>query len=397
MMRRVLAVLGVIAATAAAPAVAQSPGLHLDATAKPRGHIALTVSGGPPGASVALTDTTDDPVDLGTVDLDATGTGTLKDAATWTCTTRRTFNAATEAGGVPLSADDAVRTPSCADRYTLEFAKGKHRAGRPLRVRVTDTFGLDDQAVKVCLTGPAKQCAPVKRDRATLTPPRPGRYTITARAPGAGAPATKINVKRKPGPVQLLATGDSMIQILDDFLADRLAPRHVITHKDAHISTGLTKPFLLDWPQHARELVAKLHPDVTVMFLGANDGYGFGNIACCGKRWVKLYAKRVDGMIKTYAQDGRASVYWCLLPAPRAANFRRVFIGVNKAIHRAVRQNPKTAHLVDLPKTFTPGYRFQQDLGGKSVRQDDGVHLNVAGASIAANIIRRQLRRDGAV
>ena len=48
-----------------------------------------------------------------------------------------------------------------------------------------------------------------------------------------------------------------------------------------------------------------------------------------------------------------------------------------------------------------PGYRFRQTIrwGGRtvSVRQGDGIHLNVTGASIAATMIVRAMRRDGVI
>jgi hypothetical protein len=88
-----------------------------------------------------------------------------------------------------------------------------------------------------------------------------------------------------------------------------------------------------------------------------------------------------------------------LLPAPRAANFRRVFTAVNAALRLAAARHPDTVRLVDLGATFTPHGRFRQSIrwhGRRvSVRQGDGVHLNVTGASIAATLIIRALRHDG--
>jgi hypothetical protein len=100
-----------------------------------------------------------------------------------------------------------------------------------------------------------------------------------------------------------------------------------------------------------------------------------------------------------YARGGAGTTYWNLLPAPRTATFRRVFKAVNRGIRIAAREHRRTVRLVDLPATFTPGYRFRQAITrhgrAVSVRQDDGVHLNVAGARIAAGLIIRQMRRDG--
>jgi hypothetical protein len=44
---------------------------------------------------------------------------------------------------------------------------------------------------------------------------------------------------------------------------------------------------------------------------------------------------------------------------------------------------------------FTPGERFRASIHGRVVRQGDGVHLNVAGAAIAARLLMRRLRADG--
>ncbi len=103
-------------------------------------------------------------------------------------------------------------------------------------------------------------------------------------------------------------------------------------------------------------------------------------------------------MARTYAQGGSGRVYWCLLPAPRGGDFRRVFVAVNAAIRRAARKE-RSLKLIDLPATFTPGFSFRQSITYEgrtvSVRQDDGVHLNPAGAAIAADLILERMRRDG--
>jgi uncharacterized protein len=207
--------------------------------------------------------------------------------------------------------------------------------------------------------------------------------------------------------LRVLATGDSMIQIIDGDLQRRLGDRGPISvRSDAHISTGISKPFMFDWVAHARGSARTLHPDVTVMFLGANDGFPMGTrsgrrASCCGGDWVREYARRARRMMRSYARGGAGTVYWLLLPAPRGANFRAVFGPVNRALRAAARSFPGVVHVVDLGATFTPGGRFRQTIRWEgrtvSVRQEDGVHLNVAGASIATTLIIRRMRRDGLI
>jgi hypothetical protein len=223
----------------------------------------------------------------------------------------------------------------------------------------------------------------------------------------AGAPRERdiAHVRPHSGTLRLLATGDSMIQIIDADLQRRLAARGPIkVRSDAHISTGISKPFMFNWVKHARASARSVHPDVTVMFLGANDGFPMGTPSgakapCCNKAWVAEYARRAKAMMRSYARGGSGTVYWLLLPAPRSKRFASVFGPVNRALRAAAGSFPGVVHLVDLGATFTPGGRFRQTMRWEghtvTVRQPDGVHLSVAGASIASTLIIRRMRRDG--
>jgi hypothetical protein len=104
-------------------------------------------------------------------------------------------------------------------------------------------------------------------------------------------------------------------------------------------------------------------------------------------------------MMAAYKRGRKGVVYWLTLPTPRSASFARVFGPVNQAIVRAARSfRGNQVRVLDLRRTFTPGGRFRRVIRyrGKNVvaRQDDGVHLSTAGASIAAALIERALRRD---
>ncbi len=393
-MRRVkaslLAISLLAAVTVGATAGAQTaPPLSLRASTKHPGRIGLRLSG-PPGAEL---DVAEGDRAVGHATLDAAGAASLPEAGTWSCRTRdRSFTATgTAPDGTPLTATTAVRTPGCAHRYAVATRPRRPRAGTPTTVTVADRFRLPVRG-RVCARGPArlKTCGEVRNRRARLRFPRTGRWRITF----ANAHRT-LTVRRKPGHLRLLATGDSMIQIVDGFLEQRLAPRDVGVRSDARISTGLSKPGLLNWPAHARKQVRSYHPDLTIVFIGANDGYPFGKTPCCGKAWQRRYAKVASGMMRTYARGGAGTVFWCLLPAPRDGTFRRVFVAVNAALRRAAASHRGTVHLIDLPRTFTPGFRYRKSMNGHEVRQDDGVHLNVRGASIGADVMIRALRRAG--
>jgi hypothetical protein len=188
---------------------------------------------------------------------------------------------------------------------------------------------------------------------------------------------------------------------VDSYLKRGLAPRGAGVRSDARISTGISKPFLVDWPALARRQARTVRPDVTVVFLGANDGFPFGSTQCCGQDWVDAYATRVQAMMAAYSRQGRGLVYWLTLPAPRPAQWRSVYPAVNRAVRRAAAAFAGQVRVVDLAKVFTPGDRFRQSMTWQgrreNVRQGDGVHLSVAGSAIAATVIERALRRDGVI
>src|SRR6201999_3848216 len=72
---------------------------------------------------------------------------------------------------------------------------------------------------------------------------------------------------------RVLATGDSMIQLVDSQLGTRLKERRYKPKSDAPVGRGLSKPFLLDWVKHAKIEATHYRPAVSVVFLVANDGF----------------------------------------------------------------------------------------------------------------------------
>ena len=212
-----------------------------------------------------------------------------------------------------------------------------------------------------------------------------------------GRSSARVRAVPRGGRLRVLATGDSMIQIIDGFLRQRLRNRGAQVRSDAHISTGISKPSLLNWQRQARRQAARA-PDVVVMFLGANDGFSMGSAACCGEAWVAEYARRAQKMMRTYGRGGRTRIYWLTLPTPGRGLFRKTFPAVNAAIRRAAGRSRRDVAVIDLVDVFTPGgrYRDSMRIGDRvvRVRQSDRVHLNTAGASLAASVIIRTLRRE---
>ena len=198
-------------------------------------------------------------------------------------------------------------------------------------------------------------------------------------------------------------TGDSLSQPLDAELARDLAGRDgVRVVRDARLGTGISKSDLLDWGKLSVAQTRKDRPDAVVMFLGANEGFpievGGKEAECCGGAWASEYAFRARSMMNVYRRNGAARVYWLLLPQPRDPARAKISRAVNAAIAVAAEPYRAQVRVLDMGAIFTPGgrYRAAMSVGGRDtiVREPDGVHLNDAGARVAATAVLRAVNRD---
>ena len=209
-----------------------------------------------------------------------------------------------------------------------------------------------------------------------------------------GAPA------RAPRPLRtVLVTGDSMAMPLDVEVARRTADSGAArTLREPHVGTGLSKSALLDWTELAPRQARKRRPEAVVVFIGANEGFPFGDVECCSPEWAAQYAARVRTMMGAYRQAGGARVYWLTLPMPRDRDRQAIARTVNAAIRVAAQPWRADVRVLDMAAVFTPGgtYRASMPVDGRQqlVRDPDGIHLNAAGARIAADAVLAAIERD---
>jgi lysophospholipase L1-like esterase len=198
---------------------------------------------------------------------------------------------------------------------------------------------------------------------------------------------------------RVLVTGDSLAQPLDAELARRLSRDGVKVDRDAHLGTGISKTIIVDWGKLSAQQAESKKPDAVVFFLGANEGFpmpgpGGRQVECCGPGWAAVYATRARQMMDNYRRGGAAKVYWLTLPAPRDPDRQDIARSVNAAIVAAAAPYRAQVRVLDTQPTFTPGGRYRDAIGGKIVRESDGIHLNEAGAQIEAGQVLTALDRD---
>lgn len=239
--------------------------------------------------------------------------------------------------------------------------------------------------------------------------------SLTTSRPGGAAPAPITTdyfdpaaiggrVVKLPRLRKLLVTGDSMSQPLDAELARRMADiGGVQTVRDAHLGTAISSTDLVDWGRLSVRHATTIRPNAVVMFIGADDSFsmpgpGGRTVDCCGADWAAIYAGRVRRMMDTYRRGGAARLYWLTLPFPRRAASQIVARTVNAAVAVAAQPYRSQVRILDMAEVFTPGQRFRaaMPVGGRDtiVRNPDGIHLNAAGAQVAAELVEARLRAD---
>jgi lysophospholipase L1-like esterase len=312
-----------------------------------------------------------------------------------------------------VGAAASIRGPSPARTAARQHAGAVTIWPDPVRSAQTAVVEITDPraraTLRYCLTPPggrtrcrtvAPRTRPGGRTAFGIRAGRLGVWRIELEAAG-GLDAVRT-FRVAGGPVALLATGDSEIQGIDHMLAAGL-PRIRVT-SEAHISTGISKPQMFDWVARARVQARALRPDITVVYLGANDGFALPGAAgrpvdCCGAGWIRAFAGRARSMMASYSRGGAGRVYWFTLPAPRDGQAAGVFRAINQAYATAAAPLAGTVALVDIAPVFTPGGRYRDTMvyqGRRvTVREPDGYHLSLAGDQIATSILIGALRADG--
>lgn len=214
----------------------------------------------------------------------------------------------------------------------------------------------------------------------------------------AGGPAAPT-VKPAQELRTLLVTGDSLAQPLDTDLAQRLAEDGgVKVIREVKLGTGISKTGLLDWGRFSLQQARRDEPDAVVVFLGANEGFPItarGREAeCCGAAWTAAYSGRVKRVMDNYRRRGATRVYWLQLPLPRETARQAIARAVNEGIDAAAKPFGAQVTVLDMERKFTPGGRYRDAIGGERVREPDGIHLNDAGADLAAEEVLAAVRGD---
>lgn len=198
----------------------------------------------------------------------------------------------------------------------------------------------------------------------------------------------------------MLVIGDSLATDLGWALQSADAPLAVTI--DTRPATGLARPDYFDWDAQLAADLEHDRPELVVVMLGGNDAQGFlmdgRPVLFDTPEWRATYAARVRGLMMIPARTGAATL-WVGLPIMRDPFFSdqmRVLnaICAGEAARLGVGYLESWRLFADAQGRYAP---FLPDPGGtlQPMRQADGIHLSMAGATRLADAVLSATARDG--
>jgi len=172
--------------------------------------------------------------------------------------------------------------------------------------------------------------------------------------------------------MHLSIAGDSMAGIPGMALVNLSKDTHLIKPLlDYHISSGLVRPDIFNWPARLQRKLKAFHPGAAVVMWGANDNQGVqassGRVYEFGSGgWQKEYRKRVSDAIAILFDGGVRRIYWVGQPImPDSIDDRKIRI-INDVFRSEAAKHPGVQY-IDAYKVFSGDDGFVQYL-----REDKG-------------------------
>jgi hypothetical protein len=220
-----------------------------------------------------------------------------------------------------------------------------------------------------------------------------GATTTTTTNPDAGLPP--LPTPTAASPLRVLEIGDSLGEDLGFQLQTDLPATGVATlAMDSQGDTGLANTSYYDWTQHLESDIEASHPQIVVIFLGANDGQGFDVNGVAEQfgtpEWISAYTQRVDTMIEECNHAG-ARVVWVGMPPMQDASLNSEVQQLDGIYWKQTLMFHGTMYLPS-STVLAPNGVFTFSLpnsAGESVvvRTPDGVHLTSPGAALLATYV----------
>jgi uncharacterized protein len=201
-------------------------------------------------------------------------------------------------------------------------------------------------------------------------------------------------------PLRVLIVGDSVGTDLGEYaLVDDLGSTNVVSAiLDGHISTGLTRPDYFNWPAELEVDLARYHPELVIVCIGANDAqadqvngqtYVYGTQA-----WDNMYSARVGAFISEATTTG-AHVLWVGMPPMASSQLNAQMEHLDYLYATQVSRHVGSTYMSSVPALGGPAGQYEAiknvDGTAEEIRTDDGIHLQPAGAQLLAEAVIQEM------
>lgn len=222
--------------------------------------------------------------------------------------------------------------------------------------------------------------------------------------PDGGAPAA-APPKRAYSPDQQLAlyvAGDSLAITPGESVINQALGTGVIGlvgPVDGHVSTGLARPEVFNWPGYLAEILPPSSVGALVLTIGSNDDQtltGDNGVGPFGTpEWEAEYRRRVGGLMDQVTGSGTTTLFWVGIPQMRnTERFDTRYRLINEIVRNEAAKRAGKVVWVDAEAALSPlggGYAdYLENLDGTvvQVRTGDGIHFTRAGGDrIAAAVL----------
>ncbi|MBA3376089.1 MAG: DUF459 domain-containing protein [Actinobacteria bacterium] len=210
-------------------------------------------------------------------------------------------------------------------------------------------------------------------------------------------------------PLRIWIAGDSLVVVPGQSILRAVGERRAIEPTgdvDGRIASGLERPDVFNWFEHASEVMRKERPRAVVLMFGGNDDHGFmtglpegREIGAFGSAsWTAEYRRRVAGIMDTVTRRG-AYLVWIGLPITADTEQTIRFDTINAIVQPEAAKRAGRVFYLDTYLFFEGddgGYaQFVENDSGRLVqmRADDGVHFERAAGDLIARKVLAQLNR----
>ncbi len=205
-------------------------------------------------------------------------------------------------------------------------------------------------------------------------------------------------------PLKFLIIGDSLVATGFGPEMEKWLMRYpnISVKREGRYSTGLNRKDYFNWELRAKQLINTFHPDVVLVFIGANDGQKIkdedGRVYGLYKDgWDEAYSKRVRNFMKIISANSR-KVYWIGHPIPANRDFTKKFSLMNPIYQNEAKNFDNVIFISSWDRfaingKYAPFIKNDQGIKVK-VKYSDGVHLTPNGAKILVNLVVNRMKED---